>query len=140
LQTILSAFSNSGNPSESALPSSAAGATSGGGNGFGEYLNLGTNFGLGSALNQKKRKRRQSLELPNFFTLLEGIGRKAKERRQQRQHSPQQYPSSGHHHSPMTGFQSSPPLSRLARPVQSNSPIVRLTDNFGRNFFQVGQF
>ncbi|KAL3077921.1 hypothetical protein niasHS_013450 [Heterodera schachtii] len=114
-QKILGAFTNSQGPNDS----SAGGA-------LGQYLNLGQSFGLGSALQENSNRRRRRRQKPpaDLFTLFEDVGRKAAERR--RQHSP---PSSRHH---------SPPISRQhSRSFQSNSPIIRLTDNFGRGFFQM---
>nr|CAD2191893.1 unnamed protein product [Meloidogyne enterolobii] len=116
-QTILSAFSNSGGGESSSSQTS-------------EYLNFGKSFGLGSALNNKKRKRRQSPpQIPNIFNLFEDIAHRATEKRQQRQKQQKDY-------------QHSPPINRqhIYRSPQASTSIGRITDNFGRNFFQVGKY
>uniref|UniRef100_A0A914HZQ9 Uncharacterized protein n=1 Tax=Globodera rostochiensis TaxID=31243 RepID=A0A914HZQ9_GLORO len=104
-QKVLATFSNS----QGSVDSSASRSSGG----LNEYLSFGRNFGLGSALQEKRRKRQAPSG--DLFKLLQDVGRKASERR--RQHSPAP--------------------SRQPRPFQSNSPFIRLTDNFGRNFFQV---
>ncbi|KAF7639357.1 Metalloendopeptidase [Meloidogyne graminicola] len=111
-QTILSTFSNSGKGETSQTS---------------EYLNFGKSFGLGSALDNKKRKKRQSSQIPNIFNLLEDIAHKSKELRQQRQKQQQ------------NDHQYSPPLNRqyLSRSPQASTSIGRITDNFGKNFFQM---
>ncbi|CAK5059890.1 unnamed protein product [Meloidogyne enterolobii] len=115
LQTLLSAFSNSGGGESSSQTS--------------EYLNFGKSFGLGSALNNKRRKRRQSPpQIPSIFNLFEDIAHRATEKRQQRQKQQKDY-------------QHSPPINRqhIYRSPQASTSIGRITDNFGRNFFQVGK-
>uniref|UniRef100_A0A183C699 Uncharacterized protein n=1 Tax=Globodera pallida TaxID=36090 RepID=A0A183C699_GLOPA len=103
-QKVLATFSNSQGSADPSVSRSSGGLN--------EYLSFGRNFGLGSALQEKRRKRQAPSG--DLFKLLQDVGRKASERR--RQHSPAP--------------------SRQSRPFQSNSPFIRLTDNFGRNFFQ----